>query len=71
MPRPAVTEIETFKPEEIGWVGLLLPFVLVIAAVIVFGNHSATQIAASFILLVPPIAIFALRRQSHRSRVAS
>ncbi len=45
----------------IGWIGLLLPFILVLIAAFAFGAHSATQLAISGLLLVFAVAIQLLR----------
>lgn len=66
---PEVTE--TFTPVEIGWLGLLLPFVVLIGAIIAFGNHSPAQVAGSFLLLAPPLVILGLRRRMHRAAAPS
>ncbi len=70
MPRPE-PELETFAPEEMGSFGLFLPFLLILMAVIVLGDGTAMQIAGSLVLLLPPVAILALRRHFHRVRVPS
>lgn len=68
MPRPIPT-VEPSVPDSsdavsIGWLGLMLPFVLVVAALLLFGTHSAGQIAMASILLAIPLTILALRRRA-------
>jgi hypothetical protein len=51
----------------VGWVGLLIPFVLIFAAVLAFGARSPGQIAGASVLLLVPLAVLGLRRAQRRS----
>ena len=49
----------------IGWVGLMTPFLLVLAVMVITGRGSSSQVAMTLALLAIPLAILALR---HRGR---
>jgi hypothetical protein len=62
---PTTSDVPT--PVALGRFALLLPFVLVTIALIATGRHAPSDLALSVLLLVIPLAIFALRRRALRS----
>ena len=56
---------------EIGWFGLLVPFLIVFLAVMLFGNRSVGQVAETSWLILLPIAILFLRRRAHRTLIGA
>ncbi len=56
-------DVETSEPVAVSWVGLMVPFVLVLAAALVFGSRSPGLV----MLLIIPFAIALLRKRAkHR-----
>lgn len=55
------------EPVTLGWIGLFIPFVIVMAAVLLFGTRSPSQIGLTLALLAVPFAILLMRRSSHRT----
>ncbi|MBX3160149.1 MAG: hypothetical protein KF773_29550 [Deltaproteobacteria bacterium] len=58
---------DTNAAVQIGWMALLVPFVLVLAAVLAFGTRTPGQIASTFLLLLIPLGVLAMRRGARRS----
>lgn len=61
-------ETEHPDPVPIGLGPLLVPFLLVVVALLAFGTHSRTQVLGATLLLLVPLAIVGLRRANRRRR---
>lgn len=61
---PSPHDTEPPDPVPLGLAPLLVPFVLVVAALLAFGTHSRTQMLGATLLLIVPLVIVGLRRAS-------
>lgn len=58
---------EPIEPTSVGTLGLMLPFVLVIAALAVAGKLDLTSAALTSPLLLLPLALYLVRRRARRT----
>jgi hypothetical protein len=58
---------DTNEAVPIGWVGLMVPFAIIFAAVIAFGNRSPGQLVGAAMLFLIPLGILAIRKAQRRS----
>ena len=59
---------EVPRPVAISWIGLLIPFAIVMIALAVSGRHSLSQYEMGLVLIAIPFALYVLRRRADRTR---
>jgi membrane-associated phospholipid phosphatase len=59
---------EAPRPVAISTIGLLIPFAIVMIALVVSGAHSLSQIEMGLLLIGIPLGIYVLRRRADRTR---